>query len=522
MFLLRAHRPERYRETLDLRLELRAEAERIAAKVGRPVEEVLALVEGRVPRDRAPVSGRRPGPGDLRRILALAELELELAPEPAAGSDWLRLARPEQLPPGGAWRTWLLLAGRGFGKTRAGAETINRWAWAGTARRIAVVAQTAADVRQLSMAALQRAAGPGATFTESHHFRLRWPNGAEALGFSAEEPDSLRGYEFDAAWSDELAAWRYPEAYDQLQFGLRAPGARQIVTTTPRPVRLMRELLADPTTVVTRGRTLDNAANLDPASIRYYMARYGGTRLGRQELDAELLDDVPGALWTRDQIDELRVGRGARARPDRGRDRPGRLEQRGRPTRRGIVVGGQGSRRRGLPPRRPVGQAQPRTAGPGGPSLRTGPGAPIGSSPRSTTGATSSRRPCGRWTRASPYRAVHASRGKRTRAEPIAALYEQGRDPPRRAPSPTSRTSSAPRCPRAGADPTTGSMRSSGGSPSWTLPGRAGTSRAPTRSPGTSGCAEPALAASRGLPVARVRGAGTSRRPPTTNPSRPP
>ena len=175
------------------------------------------------------------------------------------------------------------------------------------AHRIAVVAPTMADVRDLSVAALRRAAGPDATYTETRHFRVGWTNGAEAIGFSAEDPASLRGYEFDAAWSDELAAWRYPEAFDQLQFGLRAPGARQIVTTTPRPVRLVRELLADPSTVVTRGRTADNAANLDPATLRYYFARYGGTRLGRQELEAELLDDVPGALWTRDNIDELRV-----------------------------------------------------------------------------------------------------------------------------------------------------------------------------------------------------------------------
>jgi len=217
----------------------------------------------------------RLSPADRRRVLALAELELAHArAAPSAPSGWSALARPEQLPPPGAWRTWLILAGRGWGKTRTGGETIAAWAAAGTARRIAVVAATHADVRDLSMRVLRAAAGHGAEYTESRHYQLRWVNAAEALGFSAEDPDSLRGYEFDAAWCDELAAWRYPATYDMLQFGLRAAGARQIVTTTPRPTALLRALLVDSTTVVTRGRTAENAANLDPATLRYYLSRY--------------------------------------------------------------------------------------------------------------------------------------------------------------------------------------------------------------------------------------------------------
>jgi phage terminase large subunit-like protein len=133
--------------------------------------------------------------------------------------------------------------------------------------------------------------------------RLTFPNGATARSFSAEDPDALRGYQFDAAWSDEVAAWRYPDAWDQLQFGLRIGAARQIVTTTPRPVRVIRTLLKDPNVVVTRGRTLDNADNLSPDSLAYLLSRYEGTRLGRQELDAEILDDVPGALWRRAMIE---------------------------------------------------------------------------------------------------------------------------------------------------------------------------------------------------------------------------
>lgn len=218
---------------------------------------------------------------------------------------WSATARPEQLEPDGDWRTWLILAGRGFGKTRTGAETVNGWARSGRARRIAVIAQTAADVRDISIAALRKAA-PDAAYSPSKHHLLTWPNGATAMGFSAEEPDSLRGYQFDSAWCDELAAWRYPETWDQLQFALRIGQTRQIVTTTPRPTRIIRDLLDSPSVSVTRGRTLDNAANLSPEFLRDIVARYEGTRLGRQELDAEVLLDVPGALWTWETIERNR------------------------------------------------------------------------------------------------------------------------------------------------------------------------------------------------------------------------
>jgi phage terminase large subunit-like protein len=358
--------------------------------------------------------------------LALVELELghpRAAPTPA--NAWSSLARPAQLPPPGDWRTWLLLAGRGWGKTRTGAETIAAWAREGRAQRIGVVAQTAADVRDLSIRVLRAAAGPDALYTESRHFALRWPSGAEALGFSAEDPDSLRGYEFDAAWCDELAAWRYPEAYDQLQFGLRAAGARQIITTTPRPTRLIRALLADPSTVVTRGRTQENAANLDTATLRYYLARYEGTRLGRQELEAELLDDVPGALWSRDQLDALRV----RAAPALVRVvvalDPAVSSAEGADE-TGIVVAGKGADGQGYLladlsgryspdgwARRAVGayhtwQADRIVA-------EANQGGELVEATLRTVDPTI------------PYRALHASRGKRARAEPVAALYEQGR-----------------------------------------------------------------------------------------------
>ena len=138
--------------------------------------------------------------------------------------------------------------------------------------------------------------------------RLTWPNGAIATTYSAEEPDQLRGPQCDSAWCDELAAWRYPEAWDQLQMGLRlGDDPRVVVTTTPRPTELVRALAASPTTRVTRGRTLDNARNLAPGVVEALTARYGNTRLGRQELDGEILDDAPGALWRLAMFDASRV-----------------------------------------------------------------------------------------------------------------------------------------------------------------------------------------------------------------------
>ena len=288
-----------------------------------------------------------------------------------------------------------------------------------------MVAPTQADVRDLAMRVLRAAAGADVTYTESRHFSLRWPTGAEALGFSAEDPDGLRGYEFDTAWCDELAAWRYPEAYDQLQFGLRSGAARQIITTTPRPTPLIRSLLADPSTVVTRGRTLDNAAHLDPATLRYYLARYGGTRLGRQELEAELLDDVPGALWSRDALDALRVS----AAPELARvvvaldpattsaddaDETGIVVA-------GVGIDGQGYLLADLSGRyTPDGWARRAVA-----AYRTFQADRIVA--EANQGGEMVEATLRTVDPSVPYRAVHASRGKRTRAEPIAALYEQGR-----------------------------------------------------------------------------------------------
>jgi phage terminase large subunit-like protein len=230
----------------------------------------------------------------------------------ALGYDWRVWARENQLPPPGDWRVWLLMAGRGFGKTRSGAEWVRMQVEGAHARRVALVAPTIADLRNVMIE------GESGILAISHpdfkpdYFasrnRLHWPNGAVALGFSADEPERLRGPQHDAAWCDELAAWRYPEAWDMLQFGLRlGKDPRIVVTTTPKPVRLVRMLVKDPAVQVTRGSTRENRKHLAPAFLAEIVRRYEGTRLGRQELEAELLENVAGALWSRDALDAARV-----------------------------------------------------------------------------------------------------------------------------------------------------------------------------------------------------------------------
>jgi phage terminase large subunit-like protein len=225
--------------------------------------------------------------------------------------DWRYRARPEQLPPAGSWRVWLLMAGRGFGKTRCGAEWVRAEVKAGR-RRIALVGPTAADARHVMVEGetgiLAISPDSERPLYEPSKRRLTWPNGAVATTYSADEPERLRGPQHDAAWCDEIAAWRYPEAWDMLMFGLRLGNdPRVVVTTTPKPVKIIRELLADPTVAITRGTTYENRANLPAKFFEQIITKYEGTRLGRQELNAEVLDDVPGALWTRDRIERSRI-----------------------------------------------------------------------------------------------------------------------------------------------------------------------------------------------------------------------
>ncbi len=252
-------------------------------------------------------------PAEASQLIA----EIDDAPLPddeacAVLDDWSVWARASQLPPAGAWRIWLLLAGRGFGKTRSGAEWVREQAESGAAQRIALVAPTARDARLVMVEGESGflAIAPDAmrpVFEPSKRL-LTWPNGAIATLFSADEPDRLRGPQFDAAWCDELAAWRYPAAWDMLMMALRlGENPRAVVTTTPKPVKLIRALLASPDCAVTRGGTRENANNLAPGFLAAILKQYEGTRLGRQELDAELLEDMPGALWSRDRIERARA-----------------------------------------------------------------------------------------------------------------------------------------------------------------------------------------------------------------------
>ena len=255
--------------------------------------------------------------GELIAGFSARELAILLA-------DWEFCAREDQWPPllapGGApWRVWLILGGRGAGKTRAGAE----WVRAIARGRpqfstrplspIALVGESVAHVRDVMiegvsgiLAAHKRSERP---LWEPSRKRLTFDNGVVAQAFSAEDPESLRGPQFSAAWCDELAKWRYAEeSWDMLQFGLRlGEWPRQIVTTTPRPIPLLKRLMSERGVVTTRATTRQNAANLAPSFLESVIAQYAGTRLGRQELDGEIVEERADALWSRDMLEAARI-----------------------------------------------------------------------------------------------------------------------------------------------------------------------------------------------------------------------
>lgn len=254
------------------------------------------------------------------RQLKQAEIE-------AIEFDWNFWSRRNQREPEGDWSVWAIIAGRGFGKTRTGAEWVRSLAYApgstpltgGKIGHIALVAETAADARDVMVG---YGKGPGEasgllqvcpkdfrpTYVGSTR-SLTFPNGVTCTLYNGTEPDQLRGPQHGAAWCDELAKWRYAqEAYDQLEFGLRiGDNPRTVITTTPRPIKLLKDILAEPTTVMTHGSTQENRGNLSAKFIKRVVEKYEGTRLGRQELAAEILDDTPGALWTRAMIDAQRI-----------------------------------------------------------------------------------------------------------------------------------------------------------------------------------------------------------------------
>jgi len=342
---------------------------------------------------------------------------------------WRDVARAEQVAPAGDWSTWLYMAGRGSGKTRAGAEWVHEQIAAGC-RRIALVGATAADVRDVMVegeSGILATARPGARPDyEPSRRRVTWPGGAIATTYSAEEPERLRGPQHDGAWADELGAWKYEAAWDMLLLGLRLGSEpRALVTTTPRPTKLVRSLLSDANTVTTRGSTYDNRDNLAPSYFASIITRYEGTRMGRQELMGELVDDVPGALWTLSLLDGLRV----QAAPDLARVIVAvdpAVTSGAESDETGIVVVGIGADGHGY-----VLADRSCRMSPDGWARRAAQAYHEYEADRliveDNQGGEMVAFLLGTVDATVPIKRIRASRGKRLRAEPVAALYEQGR-----------------------------------------------------------------------------------------------
>ena len=226
--------------------------------------------------------------------------------------DWEFWARDKQLPPAGNWGVWLYMAGRGAGKTRTAAEWIKRREAEGY-RRFAFVGQTPADVRDVM---IEGESGILNVYPEGKRpiyeptkRRVTWPSGAMAITYSGANPEQLRGPQHDSVWVDELAAFKYPrETWDNLSLGLRlGADPRAVITTTPKPLSILREIRDDSHTVTITENTYANRLNVSEMFFRTVVARYEGTRTGRQEIYAELLDEAEGALWKRNMFESLRV-----------------------------------------------------------------------------------------------------------------------------------------------------------------------------------------------------------------------
>jgi phage terminase large subunit-like protein len=349
-------------------------------------------------------------------------------------------ALDHQRPPEGGWRSWVVLGGRGAGKTRAGAEWVRSMVEGakrgdpGRARRVALVGETIDQAREVMVmgdSGILACSPPDRRPRwEASRKRLVWPNGAVAQVFSAHEPEALRGPQFDVAWADELGKWRRgEEAWNQLQFALRlGDRPRACVTTTPRSVAVLRDLLSRDSTVATHAPTEANRAHLAASFIEEVRARYGGTRLGRQELDGALLEDAEGALWTAAMLERARV----RDAPAPGRivvavDPP--VTGHARSDACGIVVAAslRGAAGRAVvledasvEGRSPVGWAEAAVAA----FHRHGADRIVA---EVNQGGDLVETVIRQVDPVVPFRAVRATRGKVVRAEPVAALYEQGR-----------------------------------------------------------------------------------------------
>lgn len=348
--------------------------------------------------------------------------------------DWEVWARPKQLPPDWEWYIWLLLCGRGGGKTRVGAELTNKWAKEGFSP-IALIGKTKADVRdtmvEVGDSAILNISPPWfMPVYEPSKRRLTYPNGVLAIIYSGDEPDELRGPQHQKAWVDELSKFKKAqESWDNLMFGLRmGTNPQAVVTTTPRPIKAIKDLVNDERTAVTRGHTLENKDNLAPDFLAYILRKYEGTRLGRQELAGEILDDNPDALWQRGEIDEHRVTK----HPELARivvaiDPAATDNEESADT--GIIVAG----------------IAPMMGALHGFILAdlTIHGTPNQWATAAVTGYYQAKadmvvgevnnggdmvgNTVKMIDKAVPFKSVHASRGKYVRAEPVSALYEQGR-----------------------------------------------------------------------------------------------
>ncbi len=352
-------------------------------------------------------------------------------------------ALPHQMPPEGLWRTWIIMGGRGAGKTRAGAEWVRKEIEgatplaAGRSKRMALIAETLDQAREVMIFGDSGIIGCSPPdrrpVWESTRKRLVWPNGATAQVFSAHDPEALRGPQFDSAWSDELAKWKKArETWDMLQFGLRLGSLpRQVVTTTPRSTPVLKEILQNDSTVVTHAPTQANRANLAASFLLEVQARYAGTRLGQQELEGLFLEDVEGALWTSEMIEAARV------------DVPGRISRivvavdppvtgHGASDECGIIA--VGARTDGPPQEWTAVVLEDASVSAASPTAWAE--AAVAAMERHgadrlvaevNQGGDLVENVVRQIDPLIPFRAVRASRGKVARAEPIAALYEQKR-----------------------------------------------------------------------------------------------
>jgi len=366
---------------------------------------------------------RLPHDEAIRYIAGLQEAALNMS------MCWPFWQRADQREPPAPWRIWLVLAGRGYGKTRMGAEWVHERAQKFAGSRIALVGSNIGEARAVMIegdSGLLSLHGAYALDWQPSLKRINWPNGSQATLFSAAEAEGLRGPQHHFAWADEIAKWTGGDtAWNNLRMGLRLGDKPQIIaTTTPRPVALIRRLIGEEGVIVTRGRTGDNRANLAPDFLSAMRSLYAGTRLGRQELEGELIEELQGALWSRAMIEQARV----KAPPDMRRivvgvDPP--ISTGGDAC--GIVIAAVGADEKAYI----LADCSVESASPETWARAVSDAADIWQADRVVAEANQGGAMVESTLRAAnvalPVKLVYASRGKSARAEPVAALFEAGR-----------------------------------------------------------------------------------------------